>query len=260
MHTAGGAHAGIARPGDATSGASRSSGGAVRAGRSRAAALIRPHHTLTRHAGRRRRRRLLEANGMHGPTVVRTAMVGAAVAASVAMVHPPPTPTRPPPRARRPATSARPAARTTASPPAPWQSARTGAPSTASSRARPGTCRSTWTSSTASGSRRTARTRRHRQASRQLTAPATSHGRPGPSGRPVHVQVARRRSRPYPYAWSCRTVARTVAPLAAACGSVYSAGEWERPSRLGTNSIAVGVNRAIVWLSCPAPEGMSIVL
>src|SRR5258708_6583678 len=60
----------------------------------------------------------------------------------------------------------------------------------------------------------------------------------------------------YPSLYSA--VASTDVPRTASSNGVYSAALCERPSTLGTNSIAVGPRRAINSLSCPAPLGISL--
>ena len=47
----------------------------------------------------------------------------------------------------------------------------------------------------------------------------------------------------------------TSPPATRSSGSVNSAGLWLMPSRLGTKTMPVGQRRAIIWASCPAPDG-----
>ena len=61
----------------------------------------------------------------------------------------------------------------------------------------------------------------------------------------------------YPSPSSARTeLSRTFAPRVMSSGAVYSRGEWLIPSRLGTKIIPTGPSSAMLWASCPAPEGI----
>ena len=58
-------------------------------------------------------------------------------------------------------------------------------------------------------------------------------------------------------ALSARTpCSSTLAPRVMSSGAVYSSGEWLMPSRLGTKIMPTGPSSAMLWASCPAPDGM----
>ena len=51
----------------------------------------------------------------------------------------------------------------------------------------------------------------------------------------------------------------TLAPRVMSSGAVYSSGAWLMPSRLGTKIMPTGPSSAMLWASCPAPDGMRMV-